>query len=92
MESASESASRSWYGREGIRRTGGDTINPLGFADETVYLVHLVYPDFRPALLSNHGLGLLAKRFNKFRIGEKSVQYLRSCLLTGNVQEGPITL
>jgi hypothetical protein len=83
----SASASRTWYARKVFQRTGGDTINPLCLAEETVYLVHLVYPGFRPALFSNHGLNLLAERFNKFRIGEKAVQYLRHRLLAGNVQD-----
>jgi hypothetical protein len=83
----SGSASRTWYARKGIQRTGGDTINPLSLAEETVYLVHLVYSGFRPALFSNYGLDLLAERFNKFRMGEKTVQYLRDRLLAGSVQD-----
>jgi hypothetical protein len=83
----STSASRTWYARKGIQRTGGDTINPLRLAKETVHLVHLVYPGFRPALFSNYGLHLLAERFNKFRIGEKTIQCLRDRLLVDNVQD-----
>jgi hypothetical protein len=49
--------------------------------------VHLVYPGFRPALFYNHGLDLLAERFDEFRMGEKTVQYLRDRLLAGNVQD-----
>ena len=83
----SASASRTWYARKRIQRTGGDTIKPLCLADETVYPVHFVYPDFRPTLFSNHGLDLLAERFNKFRIGEKTIQYLRDRLLARNAQD-----
>ena len=72
---------------KGIQRTGGDSINTLGLAEETVHLVHLVYPSFRPALFFNHRLDFLAERLNEFRISEKTAQHLRGRLLTGNVQD-----
>jgi hypothetical protein len=60
--------------RKGIERTRAETIKPLGLPEETVYLVHLVYPSFRPAFFSNHGVDLLAEGFDIFRIGKKTVQ------------------
>jgi len=70
--------------RKGIQRTAGDAIHPLGLPDDTVYLVHLVYPSFRPALFSNNCVDLLAEGSDMFRIGKKTVQCLHEGLLTLN--------
>jgi hypothetical protein len=79
-----KSASRTRENGEEIRLTDGETINPLGLPKETVDLVHLVYPSFRPTFFFNHRVDLLAERFDIFRICKEAVQYLRERLLTCN--------
>ena len=59
---------------EEIQRTEDETINPLGLPEETVDLVHLVYPSFRPAFFFDHCVDLLAERFYIFRILKKTIQ------------------
>jgi hypothetical protein len=44
---------------EGIWRTEGETIEPLGLPNETVELEHLIYPTLR-----NHGIDLMAEGFD----------------------------
>ena len=56
----------------------------MGLTEETVNLVHLVYPGFRPAFFFNDRVDLLAEGFDIFRIGKKTVHYLRDRLLACN--------
>jgi hypothetical protein len=82
-DGARTSAFRTWDVEEGIKRTEGWVINPLGLPKETVNLVHLVYPGFCPTFLFNHRVNFLAEGFDIFRIRKKTVQCLRERLLTG---------
>jgi hypothetical protein len=62
-------------------QTEAQTINPLGLSEETVYPVHFVYPSFRPTIFCNHSVDLFTEGFDIFRVGKKTVQYLRERLL-----------
>ena len=82
IEARSKSVCCTWDAGEGIQRTDGETINPLGLPDETVDLAHLVYPSFCPTFFSNYCVDLFAEGFHVFRTRKKTVQYLRERLLT----------
>jgi hypothetical protein len=66
---------------EGIQRTDGETIKPLGLSEEAVYPVHLVQPGFRPALFPDNSVDLFAEGFEVFRIGKEAIQDLCDSLL-----------
>lgn len=83
-EAESGSVSRTCGAEEGIQRTGGYTIKPLGLPQKSVYLVHLVYPSLRPALFSDNSIDLFAEGFEIFRIGKEAVQDLCDSLLACN--------
>lgn len=72
-EAESGLVSRAWGFDEGIQRTDGETIKPLGLPDEAVYLVHLVHPGFRPALFPDNRVDLFAERIEVFRMGKEAV-------------------
>jgi len=79
-----ELAYRTWDARKKMSRTGGNTAQPLGLPEKTIYLVHLVYPSFRPAFIFDYSVHLLAEGFKIFWIGKKTVQRLRDRLLICN--------
>ena len=58
-EGGSKSVSRSWNTGEGFQQTDGEFVKPLGLPEETVHLVHLVYPSFRPTFFGNHRVDFL---------------------------------
>jgi hypothetical protein len=78
------SASRDWGSNEGIQLTDGETIKPLGFPEEAVYLVHLIHPGFCPALFSDNSIDLFAEGFEVFRMAKEAVQDLCDSLLVLN--------
>jgi hypothetical protein len=83
-EAEGGSVSRIWGAEEGIQRTGGYTIKPLGLPEEAVYLVHLVYPSFRPALFSDNSVDLFTEGSEICWIGKEAVQDLCDSLLICN--------
>ncbi len=85
-DAESESVPHTWGAWKGTQRTQGNAVKPLGLAEETVYLVYLVYPSFRPAFFTNHRVDLLPKGFYIFRMGKKTVQYLHHRLSSIDTQ------
>ena len=84
---ARTSAFRTCGVEEGIKRTEGWVIKPLGLPEETVDFVHFVYPGFRPTFLFNHPVNFLAEGFDILRIPKKTIQCLGERLLKGIDQD-----